>query len=457
MGAGFEATRRTGGLRRCCGRGAAALAVLAVVALIAAACSGSTTANKAIAGIDVSSNGRGVTDDTVKIGFTILDTASLASALKLELPDQGDQRAQVEAVVSWVNDNGGIGGRQVEAVARDFEALFDTAASEETLCNEFAKDDEVFAVTLWGFFQENMRPCFAANETVMLEGTLYPLPRSTMEDLAPYYMAPNFAVYEDVISGLEGVFSETGYLEGGTIGVLGVDTDANRDIYETELVPILEDAGTEAAEVRWIDLKDTANTRAGYEQAVIAYKAAGVDRLITLGGSRLLSYFLDFAAKQDFSPRLLLTSFDNIDFNSASYPELMDGAVGLSASPSWDFIEEQLPSPANDMEEQCSQIYEDAGIDLGGRSNARTAQFTCDFLMFLRAAADKAGIEAGTPMNAGLIYRGAQDMADEWEAGQNYLTRFSDDVVAGSGGYQPFEFDTDAGAPVLVGEPQEFG
>jgi ABC-type branched-subunit amino acid transport system substrate-binding protein len=433
------------------------LVATAVVSLLAAACSGSTTANKAIAGVDLSSDGPGVTDDTVKIGFTVLDTASLASALKLDFPDQGDQVAQVEALVEWVNANGGIGGRQVEAVTREFEALFDTAEAEETLCNEFAKDDEAFAVTMWGFFQENMRPCFAANEVIMLEGTLYPLPRQTMEDLAPYYMAPNFAVYEDVIAGLGGVFEETGYLDGGTVGVLGVDTEANRQIYEDELVPVLEEAGSPAAEVRWIDLKDTANTRAGYEQAIIAYKAAGVDRLVTLGGSRLLSYFLDFAKKQSFAPKLVLTSYDNIDFNSASYPDLMSTAVGLSASPSWDFTEEQLASPANDAEELCTDIYVEAGIDLGGRSSARTAQFTCDFLMFLRAAADRAGIEAGSPMNAGLIYQGAQELADEWEAGQNYLTRFADGVVAGSGGYQAFEFDPATGGPVLVGEPREFG
>ncbi len=438
------------------GRRHLAVAGLLAVALLASACSGSTTSGAAAAEFEGSDEpGPGVTADTVKIGFTILDSASLEAALKIEFPDQGDQEAQIAALVEWINGNGGIGGRQVEPVVRTFEALFDTAESEEKLCNEFTQDDEVFAVMMWGMFQENLRPCFAANDTVMLEHTLYPLPEQTMRDLAPYYMAPNFATYEDIIRGLGGVFEETGFLDGGTVGVIGVDSEANRAIYEDQLGPMLDEAGTPAVAVRWIDLKDSANTRAGYEQAIIAYKAAGVDRLITLGGSRLLSFFLDFATKQDFAPRLVLTSYDNVDFNNINYPEEMADAVGLSASPSWDFVESQLASPANDEEAKCAQVLIDAGIEPGGRENARNGQFYCDGLLFLAAAAEQAGMDSGTPMNAANLYQGALDLGDTWSSGQNYSTLF-DGVVAGAAGYQSWVMNPGTGELELVGEPREF-
>lgn len=431
-------------------------AVVATLSLVGAACSGSTTAQAGAAQSDAADiDGPGVTEDTVKIGFIDLDTTTVAKALKLDFPEQGDQAAQIAAVVDWINANGGIGGRQVEAVVRPFNALLDSAETEEKLCNEFTQDDEVFAVLLWGMFQENLRPCFAQAETVMVENTLYPLPRVTMEELAPYYMAPNFPTYDDVIAGLDGVFEETGLLEGGTVGVLGVDTEANRAIYEEQLVPLLEDAGTGVAEVRWIDLTDSANTRAGYEQAVIAYKAAGVDRLITLGGSRLLSFFLDYSTKQGFLPQLTLTSYDNIDFNSATYPEAMQGAVGLSASPSWDFIESQLPSPANDAEAECRDMYAAAGIQLGGRSEARTANYNCDAMRFLQAAADAAGIDGDTPLNATVLYEGALALEDDWDGGQNYVTDFRT-IAAGAAAYQTFTIDPATGAPAVVGDPREF-
>lgn len=421
-----------------------------------AACSGSTTAGGTGTGPDDHSDGPGVTGDTVKIGFVLLDSTRLASALKLDLPDQGDQQAQIDVMVDWVNENGGIAGRQVEAVTRDFDALLDSAEAEETLCNEFTQDDEVFAVVLWGMFQENLRPCFAQRDTMMVEGTLYPLPEATMGELAPFYLAPNFPTYDQVIAGLDGVFAETGYLDGGTVGVLGVDTAANRRIYEDQLAPVLEAAGSEAVEVRWIDLTDSANTRAGYEQAVIAYKAAGVDRLVTLGGSRLLSFFLDYATKQHFLPQLALSSYDNIDFNVVSYPEAMGEAVGLSIAPSWDFTEELIPSPMNDEEAECRDVLAAGGIDVGGRQEARTAMYNCDALRLLRDAAESAGIGAGDPLNAVALHGAVVGLGDEWAAAENYATALSK-VASGGAGYQVFTMDTSGAGTTLVGDPAEFG
>ncbi len=428
---------------------------LAALGLLVGACSGSTTAVRA-GTASSEGDGPGVTDETVKVGFVLLDSTRLASALKLELPDQGDQQAQIEALVDWVNAEGGIAGRQVEAVTRPFDALLDSAEAEETLCNEFTQDDEVFAVVLWGMFQENLRPCFAQQDTLMLEATLYPLPAETMEELAPYYLAPNFPTYDQVIAGLEGVFTETGYLDGGTVGVLGVDTAANRAIYTEQLIPVLEAAGVPATEVRWIDLTDSANTRAGYEQAVIAYKEAGVDRLVTLGGSRLLSFFLDYATKQDFLPRLVLSSYDNIDFNVVSYPEAMVDSVGLSAAPSWDFTEELIPSPMNDAEAECRGVLEAAGIDPGGRQQARTAMYNCDALRLLQAAADEAQLGAGDVLNAAVVSDAATALGDSWMAAENYATAMSG-VGTGSSAYQVFTMDASGTAATLVGDPLEFG
>lgn len=434
-----------------------AVAAVAALALVASACGGSTTANAGASEEDDAAtiDGPGVTDDTVKIGFILLDFTKVAKALKLEVADQGDQQAQVEALVAWANENGGIGGRQIEAVTKEFDALLDSADTEEKLCNEFTQDEEVFAVVMWGMFQENLRPCFEQAETVMVENTLYPLPEEDMESMEPYYMAPNFPVYDDVIAGLEGVFDDTGYLEGGTVGILGVDTEANRAIVDEQLLPILEANDAEPVETRWIDLTDDANIRAGYEQAIIAYKAAGVDRLVTVGGSRLLSYFLDYATKQDFYPRLVLTSYDNIDFNVATYPESMVGAVGLSAAPSWDLTEAALPSPFTDLEGECLDMYAAAGITFAGRPEARTAVFNCDSVMFMREAADAGEITADTPLNATVLHDGALELEDDWEAGQNYLTDFRG-VVAGAAGYRAFTVDEATGQLVLVGEAREF-
>jgi hypothetical protein len=133
----------------------------------------------------------------------------------------------------------------------------------------------------------------------------------------------------------------------------------------------------------------------------------------------------------------------------------MEGAVGMSASPSWDFIESQLASPANDAEAQCRDMYAAAGIQLGGRSEARTANYNCDAMRFLQAAAEAAEIDADSPLNATKLYEGALALEDDWDGGQNYVTDFRT-IAAGAAAYQTFTIDPATGAPAVVGDPREF-
>ena len=58
----------------------------------------------------------GVTDTSVKLGFSIVDLGELANALGFIQPDYGgyEQNEKViKALVDYVNKNGGMGGRQV--------------------------------------------------------------------------------------------------------------------------------------------------------------------------------------------------------------------------------------------------------------------------------------------------------------------------------------------------------
>ena len=81
----------------------------------------------------------------------------------------GDQEAQVQALEDWVNANGGIGGRKLDAVFRLYDAPTDSPAAEEQLCNQITQDDKAFAVVLTGQYQTNARPCYAERQTLVLD------------------------------------------------------------------------------------------------------------------------------------------------------------------------------------------------------------------------------------------------------------------------------------------------
>ena len=120
---------------------------------------------------------RGVTEDTITIGVSMLDFEALVS-LGLSPSGWGDQQGVWEAYVADLNARGGINGRTVEAVYSFYSPLGTEAA--ETSCLELTKDVETFAV-LGGFLgpAQTVNNCVTTvNNTIMIGGTL------TLERLA---------------------------------------------------------------------------------------------------------------------------------------------------------------------------------------------------------------------------------------------------------------------------------
>ena len=79
----------------------------------------------------------GVTDDTVKVGVTYVDTAALvASGLEYDL---GDHEAVYTALFDAINADGGINGRQIEPVFAPIDPTSPAPAEEK--CVELTEDD----------------------------------------------------------------------------------------------------------------------------------------------------------------------------------------------------------------------------------------------------------------------------------------------------------------------------
>ena len=60
--------------------------------------------------------------DTVKVVFVGVDLEAVAAITGFKVADAGDPEAQVEALEDWVNANGGVGGRKLDAVFRLYDA-----------------------------------------------------------------------------------------------------------------------------------------------------------------------------------------------------------------------------------------------------------------------------------------------------------------------------------------------
>ncbi len=95
----------------------------------------------------------GVTDDTIKVGVTYVDTASLvASGLNYDL---GDHQAVYTALFDAINADGGINGRQIEPVFAPIDPTNPAPAEEK--CVQLTEDEDVFVIT--GFFLADAVNC----------------------------------------------------------------------------------------------------------------------------------------------------------------------------------------------------------------------------------------------------------------------------------------------------------
>lgn len=445
----------------------ASLALFVVVAMLAAGCSatnpdatpttqpdagGATTTTSGEVTPPAAEDGPGVTADEVRVAFIITDLERVQKALGLEVPEQGDLEAQINAIAAYVNETGGVGGRDLVPIVRPFDALLDSPTVEEELCNGITQDDKVFAVVLTGQFQDNARPCYAARNTVMFDTTYFPIDQDGYEELAPYLWSPGLTEYPTLMSGLVTGLAFAGWFEGATLGILGADNPLSNKAYDETVAPLLEELGITVAAEQWVDSTDTATLQPGVDQAVLAFKDASVTHVVTIGGARIQPFFMQSAEFQNYFPTYALTSYDSPDFSISSYPESVLGSAGVSMVPGWDVEDEEYPFPANDTETLCLEILERSGDTFDARKNARVGLLYCDAALMLQRAAE--GLTDS--LNAELLRDAMWALGDSHQMASTYATEFVEGRYTGAAAFRVTGFDPDCACLRLQSGDQPF-
>ncbi|WP_419918803.1 hypothetical protein [Candidatus Poriferisocius sp.] len=394
----------------------------------------------------------GVSDDKVTISFIVTDTSAVAAAFGWETPDEGDRKAQIEALIDHFNAEGGFAGRQIDAKVTVFNAITDGPVAEEALCNAITQDDKAFAVVMTGQLQENARPCYKNANTLMLDATLYPVDNVGFEELAPYYWSPLLPSYDDLVGGLAAGLIADNWFDGATLGVIAIDSELNKRVYEQQFSPRLDAAGVEVASYNTIDPTDATSFNNDQLQAIINFKEAGVDKVVAIGGSRLVSWFIETSITQNYAPAYAVTSYDAPEFNVFNFPEMMPGASGISVLPGYDVEDDQYPFPANPAEQECAGIFSGAGLEFTERANIRTGLIFCDALRLLAAASPHL-----SEVSAQGVSEAVWSLGDDFQPASVYGVEFTEGSYAGGKVYRLFRFDAECECMTLISGPKNFG
>ncbi len=339
---------------------------------------------------------RGVTDDTITIGYVYLDLDDVRERGIVDL-NWGPQGDHMQAIVEHINANGGVAGRNLEVISIAFDPVGSTGA--RAACLELTEDTQVFAVV--GAIRRDEVFCYTEqHDTVAIANS----------DLTQERVERSIAPYASVNASRErtiGLFIdeavESGLFEGRTVAVMSSDAI---EVTEAIAVPALEAAGI-TVEGIYLTQGDGTIGSAAVEAAAAAeaMKVQGVDTVLVVGDAIVaVNSFIG----ADFAPTILFT-----DQGSASTTA---GRADLSSFEALYTYGPQSASVRYDdpvFQEHCVAPWNEANPDLIAvnpadvpdrePNHAVGLQIACRLMAIFTSVADSAGPDLTTESFAAAL------------------------------------------------------
>jgi ABC-type branched-subunit amino acid transport system substrate-binding protein len=371
-------------------------AALCAAALVASgACTNDDSADGGSGGDsdggDAASDGTGVTDDAIRLGWPALDQAALVEAGLAT--DFGDPTAIAQGIVDDWNADGGINGRQVELVTRTYGTDIANLLPEmQATCLDLTEDEQVFATAAFAWFGDAVT-CMAGDHGTPLV-TMTSLPSTVLETGDDNILLAN-STWEEAMRSSVRVLDEAGELGGfERIGVFGPLEPGMQEAIDDGLEPALEEAGTEVAVDGLIPFGVPVDN-AAVAAVVSRFKSEDVDAVFAVGSFFYNGAFMTEAQRQDYHPTYVMSDMsegtDDLILAFAP-PEQLANAIGAS----W---KGKVPQPApTEADHACIDTY--APDARGSVTQEIGAAQICELLELTRQGLEGAG---GTPTRGGFV------------------------------------------------------
>jgi ABC-type branched-subunit amino acid transport system substrate-binding protein len=343
---------------------------------------------------------RGVTADAIKIGIVLVDYEAIKQFVDFH---RGDQQAIAQTFVDSINENGGIGGRQIEPVFKTYKPIPGQEPSALTLCTSLTEDEEVFAVLgVFIDFTGDAQLCLTRDHETIHIG--HQLEQPWIDESPPALLVTIENTLESQAEALINLFEEEGTLEGRTVAVLA-DQDAEGRVDDV-ITPGLDDLGVEQGSAAILNITDT-DTAAAQSQLdgfLERWESEGVDTIFMAGLRVAAAQFVE-KIKAAMPDALLITDAEATleqaqDLaGQGADPNPYAGLIGISGQTESERWADKSPEL-----QECVDIYEEAtgetvlGPDeVEPDADGRTAEIFiavedfCGELMMLKQIAEKAG------------------------------------------------------------------
>ena len=343
---------------------------------------------------------QGVTKDSIKIGIALIDFSAIKDFVDYNF---GDTKKVAQTFVDYINNNGGIDGRKIIPVYKEYPPIPGGKPDPLSLCTAWAEDDKVFAVLgVFIDFSGQGQLCLAKEHKVVHIGHELDQP---WIDAAPggLLLTPD-ATKQGVSEDLVNLLASTGRLKGKTVAVLGDKNNAQS--VNDVTVPALKKAKakTGSTAILTITGTDTTAAQAQLDSFIEKWKTEGVNMVFMSGNDVSSKQFAETIKAA--MPKVQLVTDSDTTLDQAQdeqkagkkpnpYEGLLSG-TGLTPTERW--------ANKGPLLQQCVDIYEkatgtkvpgpdDRNVDSNGKQ-VYTDQAITDFcgeLFMFRDIAKKVG------------------------------------------------------------------
>jgi hypothetical protein len=326
----------------------------------------------------------------VKIGvITQQGLESAAKAFGLDGVTTGDTRKQVEAVVSWIKASGGLAGRPIQVFQYDADLAAGSGDAVMTqACTAFTQDVRVdYVVTVLAGLKVLAACLQKAGVGLLADNTNFA--DSTMSKHAPILANPSELGAGRMMDLLVDHLWSVGWLTASsTVGVIARDDSDGHEVVETSLAAALKRHGLTAKVTRFINDTQGDGGSSASANAVLGFRAAGVDRVFPAGYSPL--YFMTAAESQGYRPAYAMVSAQAPGglLESLAPANQLKNAAGIGWQPYLDIGKGTKPGPVSARETLCLQLMQKA-VQAATSSLVKGFQVqVCDLLFYLKALTD---------------------------------------------------------------------
>jgi ABC-type branched-subunit amino acid transport system substrate-binding protein len=366
----------------------------------------------------------------------------------------GDCKKMADAMVNYINSNGGAGGRQVQLVQviTDLEGQTPPDQQQQAACATFTEDNHADVVVSNVVNSSVLYECLGSKGVPLFAGSALNPDSSFYEKYPTLYGVP--AATDRVgATMVELAVAEGWWAPDTKVGLVTTQFD-----WDTKAAAAFNtQAGTHnlkvTDQISVCSPCDPAQQGQELSSGILKFKSQGIDHVAVIASGPFFAYTAAEVANQYF-PQLLLNSEDALFLASAGAKgdaaKVWPGAIAVGMYPTPDVADPHSLDVVPPRQEECGKTLADGGQPLNDPLKEWQGAFLCDIFYLFKDTLDASKGKS----DAASIQTAVEGLGDSYQPAGTWSAKFGPGRHDGTDTYRVLKYDTSCSCFKYSSAPQ---